>query len=47
VLVVGILFLLGGIWGLFKIELELVPISIIVAGLLLLISVFRGKKEYR
>ena len=43
--VVGILFIIGGIWELLKIEVQLVPILIIVAGLVILISVFRGKKN--
>lgn len=44
-IIVGLLFIIGGIWELLKIEVELVPILIIVAGLLLLISVFKRKKE--
>lgn len=43
--VVGILFILGGIWNLFKIHFDLVPILILIAGVLLLISVFTGKKD--
>lgn len=43
--VVGILLIIGGIWELLKIEVQLVPILIIVAGLVILISVFRGKKN--
>ena len=42
--VVGILFILGGIWELLKIEVQLVPIIIIVAGIVILISVFKPKK---
>jgi len=42
--VVGFLFIIGGIWELLKIEIQLVPILIIVAGLVILISVLRGKK---
>ena len=44
--VVGILFVLSGLWELFKIEqpLPLVPILIIVAGIALLIPIIRGKK---
>ncbi len=44
-LVVGILFVLGGIWNLLKIEFDLVPILLIIAGLLLLVSALTGKKE--
>lgn len=43
--VVGILFIIGGIWELLKIEVQLVPVLIIVAGLVILISVFSGKKN--
>jgi hypothetical protein len=42
--VVGILFVLGGIWNLLKIEFDLVPILLILAGALLLVSAFTGKK---
>lgn len=43
--VVGILFIIGGIWNLFNIQFDLVPILILIAGVLLLISVFTGKKD--
>lgn len=43
--VVGLLFIIGGIWELFKIEIDLVPILIIVAGVVILISVIGGDKE--
>jgi len=42
--IAGLLFVLGGIWELLKIEFDLLPILIIVAGLVILISVIRGKK---
>lgn len=42
--VVGVLFIIGGIWELLKIEIELVPILIIIAGLVILFSVLGGKK---
>jgi len=41
--VVGVLFLLGGIWELFQVQVGLVPILLIVAGCALLLSVFRGR----
>jgi hypothetical protein len=43
--VVGILFVIGGIWDLLKIQFDLVPILILIAGVLLLISAFTGKKS--
>jgi hypothetical protein len=42
-LVVGLFFLAGGLWELFAVELPLVPILLIVAGLVLLVSVAGGK----
>ena len=44
-LVVGVLFLLGGLWELFEPDLPLVSILLIVAGVILLISVSRSKKK--
>lgn len=44
-MVVGVLFLLGGLWELFEPDLPLVSILLIVAGVVLLISVGRGKKK--
>jgi uncharacterized membrane protein len=41
--VVGVLFLLGGIWELFQVRVGLVPIVLIVAGGALLLSVFRRR----
>ena len=43
--VVGFLFLMGGIWELVQVEISLVPILLIIAGVALLISIFRGKQE--
>jgi hypothetical protein len=42
---VGLLFLLGGIWELSEPDLPLISILLIVAGVVLLISVGRGKKK--
>jgi hypothetical protein len=39
--VVGGLFLVGGIWELFQVQVGLVPILLIVAGCALLLSFFR------
>jgi len=39
--VVGVLFLLGGIWELYQVRVGLVPILLIVAGGALLLSLFR------
>jgi hypothetical protein len=38
---VGVLFLMGGIWELFQVQVGLVPILMIVAGGALLLSLFR------
>lgn len=40
-LVVGLLFMLGGVWHLVQVELNLVPILLIIAGVALLVSIFR------
>lgn len=42
--VVGVLFVLGGLGTLYEVQLPLVPIVLIVAGVALLISVFTGKR---
>lgn len=41
--VVGLLFLLGGLWNLFQAEVALVPILLIVVGLAWIISALWGK----
>jgi hypothetical protein len=41
-LVVGFLFVLGGVWELLSIQFSLVPIVLIVAGAALLLSALRG-----
>ena len=41
--VVGFLFLVGGVWELFHVQLALVPILCIVAGVALLASAFGGR----
>jgi len=43
--VVGLLFLVGGIWELYKVEVDLAPIVLIVAGVALLISVFLKRRQ--
>ncbi len=40
--VVGFLFVVGGVWELFHVQLALVPILCIVAGIALLASALRG-----
>ena len=40
--VVGLLFLVGGIWELYKVDVSLAPILLIIAGAALLVSIFRG-----
>ena len=44
-LVVGLLFLLAGCWDLFNIKLNMVPIIIILAGVVLISGGIRGKKQ--
>ncbi len=44
-IVVGFLFLIGGIWMLFHIHLGLVPILCIAAGVALLVSIFFGRPK--
>ena len=41
--VVGVLFVLGGVWELLSIRVVLVPILCIVAGVLLIVSALAGK----
>ena len=41
--VIGLLFVVGGLWEVFELRLPLVPVVLIVAGLALLVSVFRSK----
>ena len=43
--VVGLLFVVGGLWELFEAQIGLVPILLIVVGLALLISAFWGKRQ--
>ncbi len=45
--VVGLLFVVGGIWGIFKVDFSLAPIVLIVAGLVLLVSMLRGKSPVK
>ena len=45
--VVGLVFVIGGIWALFEPKLPLLPIVLIVAGLALLVSTFKGKGRMR
>jgi|GEM_PF-983008 len=45
--VVGLVFVIGGIWALFEPRLPLLPIVLIVAGLALLVSTFKGKARMR
>ncbi|KPL01172.1 MAG: hypothetical protein AMJ91_01045 [candidate division Zixibacteria bacterium SM23_73_3] len=42
--VVGLLFVLGGLWELFEPKVSLVPILLIVVGLVWLLSAIRGKR---
>jgi hypothetical protein len=40
--VVGLCFVVGGLWELLAVELPLVPILLIVAGIAILVSIFKG-----
>ena len=42
-LAVGFLFMVGGIWELFRVQIGLVPILCIFAGFALLVSIFVGR----
>lgn len=42
-IIVGILFFLGGLWQLFEPDIPLIPILLIVAGLIVLLSAMRRK----
>ncbi len=42
---VGILFVVGGVWELFRVQVGLVPILCIIAGLALLASIFVGRRR--
>lgn len=43
--IVGLLGIIGGLWSLLKIQFELIPFLIILAGVLLLVSALVGKKS--
>lgn len=42
-LVVGVLFVMGGIWELLSVRVGIIPVVCIAAGVLLLVSALRGK----
>ena len=42
-IVVGFLFVVGGLWSIFEARVALVPLLLIVAGLAVLVSAFWGK----
>ena len=43
-IVVGVLFVVGGLWELFNVKLPLVPLLFIVAGVAIVISIVKGKQ---
>jgi hypothetical protein len=45
--VVGLLFVLGGIWELLSVQVSLVPILLIVVGIILLVSTLTVRGEPR
>ena len=42
-IVIGLVFVISGLWELFNVKLPLVPILFIVAGLAIVISIVKGK----
>jgi hypothetical protein len=42
-IVVGLLLVISGLWELFGLKFQLVPILIIIAGLVILVTAYRGK----
>jgi hypothetical protein len=40
---VGVLFVMGGVWELLSVRVGMIPIVCIVAGVLLLVSALRGR----
>lgn len=43
--VVGLLFLVGGFWELYQVQVSLVPVLLIIAGIALLASIFGGHRH--
>ncbi len=43
-LVVGVLFVLGGVWDLLGVQFSLIPIVLLVAGVALLLGAFRRSR---
>jgi hypothetical protein len=41
--VAGIIFVVGGLWAIFEVDFPLIPVALIVAGALILLSVLRRK----
>ena len=41
-IIAGLCFVVGGLWELLAVELPLVPILLIVAGIAILVSIFKG-----
>jgi hypothetical protein len=44
-LIIGLLLLIGGVWEMLAVQLPLMPVLLIVAGLALLFSILRGKES--
>ncbi len=44
-IVIGLLFLLGGLWACFNIHFHLLPVFCVLAGIALLVSLFTGKSK--
>lgn len=42
--VVGVLFVLGSFWNLYEVDIPIIPILLIIAGLVILFSIVRGNK---
>ena len=45
--VVGVLFLVGGLWEVFQVKMPLGPILLVVAGVAILIAALGGKSLFR
>ncbi len=41
--VVGVIFVGGGLWAIYEVNFPLIPVALLVAGLLILLSVLRRK----
>jgi hypothetical protein len=40
-IVIGLLFVIGGLWAVFEVNIPLIPVALIISGLILILSVLR------